>query len=347
MRPSRARLALSRTAALFVSVGLGGFALAAGVTWHRIEDAEARLAARFEALRASRALEEPDLHESATLVSAREDLARVLEGVKRDDGLSPAFGAPGVRSQADSPEEIERLARGLRERAEWLAALEALPDELWSAEREAPAYYGVERPEGWTRRPSDGLSELRAVTNLIATQAFVVGQDPDGAADAGRWLARGLALLRATDSGSTIDMMIRTPMEQNLLTCAEALCALDGQDSEAIRAPMRAEFLRHAERDRLAACVRSDLRFQELQFQENRELSPVTESGDRRHAQIECAALVDAWCDLLESDLDAELPRLAGLAEAPDLDVFRRMHYLGFQIWKLRLDRRDAFLALR
>jgi hypothetical protein len=252
-----------------------------------------------------------------------------------------------VRLQTDSPEEIERLTQGLRERSEWLDALEALPDELWSAEREAPAYYGVELAEDWTRRPSDGLSELRAVTNLIATQAFVVGQDPDRAAEAGRWLARGLALLRATDSGSTIDMMIRTPMEQNLLTCAEALCVIEGQDTEAIRAPMRAEFLRHAERDRLAASVRSDLRFQELQFRQNLELSPVTESGDRRRAQVECAAMVDAWCELLHVDLEAELPRLAGLAEDPDLNVFRRMNYLGFQVWKLRLDRRDDFLALR
>jgi hypothetical protein len=342
MRP--ARLLVRRAAAIFVAVGLGSAALAAGVKWLHIEDVERELEAQFADLHASGALDEPRIQEDLELQAARADLARVLQGVKQDDRLMPAFGAPGVLSQTDSREELDRLEAGLRERAHWLAALERLPDRLWESAGEPPAPEGLERSEGYVRRPSDGLAELRALTNLISAKAFVVGQDPDRAGEAGRWLGRGLALVRATDSGSCIDLLIRVPMEQVLLSCGEALCRMEGQDVDSIRAGMRAEFERHAEADRLVRAVRSDLRWQEYVFQDNRAL-PSVPGGNRAVAQSTCLAKVVEWRALLGADLDAELGRLAAAAEDRELSSFRRMDYIVFQIWKLRLDRRNTFLA--
>lgn len=340
----RSRSCLRRAAAIFVAVGLGGAAVAAGVTWLRIEDIERQLEAQFADLHASGALDEPRAVERVELQAARAELARVLRGVQQDDNLTPAFGAPGVLSVTDTREELDVLASGLGEREHWLATLEGLPELLWEAGGEPPAPEGLERPAGYVRRPSDGLGELRALTNLISAKAFVVGQEPDGATEAGRWLARGLALARVTDSGSCIDLMVRVCMEQIILSCGEALCRIEGQDVDAIRAGMRLEFERHAGTERLAQAVRSDLRWEEHVFRENRAL-PSVPGHNRSAAQAKCLAKVIEWRALLGSDLDAELDRLAAASVDGELSNFRRMDYIVFQIWKLRLDRRNAFLA--
>ena len=65
----------------------------------------------------------------------------------------------------------------------------------------------------------------------------------------------------------------------------------------------------------------------------------------RQAAQEKCLASVREWRALLRLELDAELQRLAEANRDSDLLILERVQYTQFGVWRLRNERRDAFLA--
>ena len=334
MRPAHLLLAVAGAA----TFGLGGAGLAAGITWLRIDHVERQLEAEFAELGSRGLLVQPSTAEGDEQRAARETLADLLVAVAPDGSTYPLFGTPGMLQEA-SPEEL-RL--GLERRAGWYAAVEALPAVLWSAAGEPRAPEGGERPQGYVRRPSDSMGALREATNHLCAMAWHVGQDPRRTAEAGRWLARGIALARATDSGSHMDLQLRVMMEQIVLERAERLSAIEGVDRDVLLRDVREELARWDERDRLARALESDLRWLEWQFQSVRTRGIGTE---RLVLQRDALAQVRAWRALLADDPQGRLPELAARLEDRSLPDSRRLDHVLFASWQQRGERVAAVLA--
>lgn len=334
MRPAHLLLAVAGLAAF----GLGGAALAAGAMGLRIERVERELAAEFVELRARGVLAQPPAPESDALRAARGVLARLLEDVTPDGSEHALFGTPGmIRSVT-----LAELGRGLELREDWYAALDALPEALWSAASEPRPLEGTGRTRDEARRPSDSLGALREATNHLCARAWYVAHDPRRTAEAGHWLARGIALARVTDSGSHMDLLLRVVMEQILLDRAERIAELEGLDKELLLRDVRRELARGDERERLALVLQSDLRWLEHHFEvyRTRDLG-----AERLTEQRRVLEQVRDWRALLGSNLQARLPELAARLENRSLSDPCRLDHRVFASWHERGERIDRFLA--
>lgn len=334
MRPAHLLLAVAGLAAF----GIAGSGLAFGITWLRIDLVEERIEVEFAELHGSGALARPPEVESDELGAAREELGRLLMEVTPDRSESRPFGTPGMIRSAT----LAELGRGLEQRAAWYAALDALPEALWSAAGEPRPLEGTERSGDEGRRPSDSLAGLREATNHLCAMAWYVAHDPKRSAEAGHWLARGIALARATDNGSHMDLVLRVVMEQIVLDRAERIASLEGVDRERLLHDVQRELARGDERDRLTRAVESDLRWLEYHFEIHRS----REAGSERLTeQRHILEQVREWRALLASDLPARLPELAARLEDRSLPDPRRLDHMLFESWRKRGERVERFLA--
>jgi hypothetical protein len=216
--------------------------------------AERAVTAQLERVRADGLLPLENPMESPELVAARDRLEELLDGVRKADPTL-AFGAP-CTLVADDAAAVEALRRGVRERAALLRGFETLPDVLWDTD-------GEPRDPVTTlmgpRRASDSLAVLRSAANLLSATAWLQARSADGGAEAGRWLARALALARVTEGNEVVDAGVRTCVETIALTTLESIRAEGTVDAAALEAPVRAELDRPTDPERWRRALRCDL----------------------------------------------------------------------------------------
>jgi hypothetical protein len=327
-----------------VLMGLGG---PLAWNWYRIQRADSALQAEFAELAVSGLWPEKAPAESEGLAAARMELERLLAAVEpQDSNLGGfAFGAPWMMDDAGE-EGVARLAAGLKERSQLLADIEALPDVLWHAWGEPPQAPNYVPPAGWRRRPTDSMLALRSMTNLLCAQAWYVAREPEGGAEAGRWLARALAVARVTDSGESFDLKLRLLPESIALDRFEQLRAEGIVDVEALSAPVLAELARGDGCDRLRLGLSHDLVLLEKNYRAG--LSALAEpvTGRQRAPALEGLLVAVLFTrEMLEGGLEirrAEPTELRAQRATPSHEL--SMHSL-VECQDLRDERRSRLLA--
>jgi hypothetical protein len=211
----------------------------------------ARLAERVEQTLAGLPMEirqgsEGSPRESAEVVEARrilaEQLAWIGDRLETEDGW---FGAPYTLT----PDNLLELERGVRERATFFEALDALPESLWRVEGTPPS------------EPLPSLSQQLAMQGALGARAWLAARQQGDADAAGRDLTRGLAIARVTDNGLMMSLMIRTGTEYRVLSVLDAILELPHVDSIALFEPIREELERSLEQDRFQLGLDRDLRY--------------------------------------------------------------------------------------
>lgn len=212
-------------------------ALAAG--WHtwrgvRLEGQVERELARVDL--APPAVEPPEV------AAARDELEELTTWLVDLPDETRSFGAPYQLT----PDNAAAIEAGVLERAPFFEGLERLPDSLWDT-------------DGSPRIQAPRLMRLRLGVYALSARAWLSARAGDGAS-AGRDLARALAMVRMTDNGGVISLMIRSSLECSVADTAERLLADFSLDREAFMAPIEVELERSLAQDRVSRMLAVDTR---------------------------------------------------------------------------------------